>query len=271
MQTIHHAPLADTNARLVGYLHDPADEYITKNVRPCVIVCPGGGYEILASHEAEPVAMRFYTAGYQVFVLYYSVLKGEQPATPPLGLTPLREASAAVMAVRENAAQWRIDPDKIAVCGFSAGGHLAGSIGVLWDEPELKAVQDTKNGANRPDAMILCYPVILMEEFRHQGSTKNLTGNIDVSFFSLERHVRADTPPAFLWHTADDESVPVENSLQFACALQKAGVSFESHIFAHGPHGLGLCDDPQEDGRLSPHCAAWMPLCIEWLNGLFEN
>lgn len=267
MRTVTPLLPLGTQATLTGYLHDEMHLIPGRNARPCVLICPGGGYRMLAPREADPPAFAFFGRGYNVFVLTYTV---GDPGQPALGMTPLRELSAAMMLLRENSAAFWIAPDKIAVCGFSAGGHLCGSLGVLWNAPELRAVMDTKNGQNRPNAMILCYPVISAGEHAHRESFRALTGDspVDNQLFSLETQVTAQTAPTFLWHTADDASVPVENSLLMAGALARHGVPFECHIFQSGAHGLSMCN--VEVNSVNPHCGHWFPLCVEWLNGLFD-
>lgn len=267
MKTINCSPSPNSKARLVGYLHDDEPEEMpVHNQRPCVIVCPGGGYEFLSAREADPPAFAFFSKGYNVFILYYSLCKDAQ------NMQPLIDLSLSVMKIRENCKEWHIISSQIAVIGFSAGAHVAGSLGTMWNNPALKEKIDTKCGSNRPNAMILCYPVITGGEFAHRGSFQWLTGspveNEDCRFFSLENHVDSDTPPAFLWHTADDGCVPVENTLMFAAALQRSHIPFECHIYPSGDHGLSMCN--AEVNTKSPHCATWFPLCAEWLGELFH-
>lgn len=261
MQIVHANLFPSSEAKLTGYLHEPGDVHIQRNIRPCVLIFPGGGYRILASHESEPVATRFYAEGYQAFTLSYSTCRGE-----PLRDLPLREAAAAMAVLREHAAEWRIDPHKIAVCGFSAGGHLAASLGVHWNSGRIP--QADRESA-KPNALILCYPVITAEAQARSESIQNLVGkDEDPAPFQLERHVGPDTPPVFLWHTADDPSVPVNHSLLFLSKLQQHRISFESHIYAHGPHGLSLAT--AETTRTDDHIATWFPLCAQWLGQLFS-
>ena len=151
--------------------------------------------------------------------------------------------------------------------GFSAGGHLAASLGVLWDHPSLGC----PNGENRPNALILCYPVITSGEFAHRQSLENVSGEEDPAkqtFWSLETHVSDRTPPAFLWHTYEDDAVPVENSLLFVSALRRAGVPCEFHLFEKGVHGLSLCN--AEVATPMPPTAPWMGLCLTWLSNRFS-
>jgi len=189
---------------------------------------------------------------------------------------PLLDVSRAMCIIRENSDNWKVDKDKIAVCGFSAGGHLAASLGVHYDKPYLDAAGIIL-GENRPSAMILAYPVITMKEFAHKGSRDNLLGpNPDealINEMSLETQVSEKTPPAFIWHTVEDKSVPVENSLLFASALQKHKVPFELHVYPYGPHGLSLANKETDNGNkgIYPHVSGWINLCIEWLDGIFSE
>lgn len=262
MQIIQMNPLSGSGARLTGYLHERIDDPRCPDMRPCVVICPGGGYAHVSPREGEPVAMRFFTAGCQAFVLTYTVFDTQGPAAQPLGLLPLRELAAAVAVVRAHSGEWHVDPGQVTVCGFSAGGHLAASLGTLWNHERLAAQ------ASRPDALVLCYPVITSGPFGHRGSLDHLAGSDPAlrALFSLENQVCAQTPPTFLWHTADDSAVPVQNSLLFQNALLAAGVPFESHVFASGAHGLSLCNE--EVGTPNPACAPWMDLCLTWLRGV---
>ena len=249
-------------APLTGYLHDTSGE-IQRPCRPAVIICPGGGYQFLSDREKEPPAMALFAQGYQVFVLEYAV------GAAAAGLRPLSQLSRAVALVRERAVNWQVNPAAIAVMGFSAGGHLAASLGVHWDSERLSARCGAGAGRNRPDAMVLCYPVIVAGRFAHQGSLDLVSGGDREleDFFSLERHVKANTPPAFIWHTADDQAVPVQNALRMAAALLAAGVKTELHIFESGAHGLSVCN--QEVGAPNPDCAPWLPMCVRFLNRRF--
>jgi acetyl esterase/lipase len=226
--------------------------------RGAVVVVPGGGYGGRADHEREPIARRFNEAGFHAFVLDYRVAPHRNPE-------PLNDAARAVRIVRNRAAEWRVKPDKIAVLGFSAGGHLTASLGVFFDSGEAGSSDPVARESSRPDALVLCYPVISSGKFGHQGSFDNLLGPessaAEREAMSLEKHVRKDTPPAFLWSTSDDEAVPVENSLLFATALRAQGIPFEMHVYPHGPHGMGLAEK-------DPHVGTWPELCAEWLKGM---
>lgn len=236
---------------------------LKQSPRRAVIVCPGGAYSGLADHEADPVAQRFLAAGIAAFVLRYGVGEGAKDHAP------LCQIALAIKHIRENAAHYNIDPDHIYTCGFSAGGHLAGSAGVFWDHPAVKAVLgDAPAGINRPNGMILCYPVISAGEFGHKGSFYKLCGSkeatqAELDRFSLELHVNETTPPAFIWHTWDDNGVPIQNSFLMAEALTRAKVPVELHVYPHGHHGLGLCTD--QSSRGAAHCKGWIDLAINWV------
>lgn len=233
---------------------------------PAVLICPGGGYEHVSPRESEPVARVFFDAGYNTFILTYSIL------AEAAQFRPLCQLASAIADIRKNSIPWNTIPDKIAVCGFSAGGHLAASLGVLYHEPEfLKAFSREEN--IRPDAMILCYPVILADEFAHVGSISRVSGCEEgtpgYQWFGLAQHVDAATPPTFLWHTAEDGCVPVENSLKMAGALSAAKVPFELHVFPKGGHGMSVCTE--EVGTPSDYNARWTGWCVRWLKELWQH
>lgn len=203
--------------------------------RPAALILPGGGYEHLSQRESEPVALRFAARGWAAFVLEYSVA----PARFPV---PLQEAALAMRYIRQHAGELEIDPGMVAVVGFSAGGHLAGLLGTIWDDPQLA---DLAGGVSlRPDALGLCYPVAVAWGRTHQGSFDNLTGNDPelAGALSLDKLVRGDMPPVFLWATRNDGSVPCRNSLILAQSLEEAGVDFSLHLYRRGKHGLATAD-----------------------------
>ena len=263
--------LSDSNAVLTAYAIANSKEIQPDRRRPGVLICPGGGYSFTSAREAEPVALQFVAAGISAFVLDYSVAPARYPAQ-------LLEASAAMALMRRRAGEWNLNPDMLAVCGFSAGGHLAASLGTLWNEPFLPEALGTAPGENRPNAMVLCYPVITAGEMAHRGSFDCLLGENasleQLRALSLETRVTPQTPPAFLWHTYNDPAVPVENTLLMAQALRRAGVEFDLHIYRDGVHGLSLCSgdtaragDPQ---LINPHAQTWMGLCAQWMRDLFD-
>lgn len=230
--------------------------------RPAVIICPGGGYSGTCDREAEPVAVRFAALGFHSFVLRYSCIPHRYP-------TALLELAAAVAKVRAHADEWHVDPKRIFVLGFSAGGHLAASLGVGWNqEPVSRLPWDTQQ--MRPDGMILCYPVITSGRFANRGSFDNLLGAeatpAMLESVSLEKRVSADTVPAFIWHTCDDGCVPVENALMMAAALQEYKIPLELHIYPHGEHGLSLAND--QAGRDVPACQEWPERAADWARAL---
>lgn len=203
--------------------------------RPALLILPGGAYAYCSQRESEPVALRFAAMGYAVFALAYSCA----PITYP---TALREAAMAMRYIRTHAEEYEADPQHVAALGFSAGGHLCGTLGTLYDAPELGDIGPAEQ--LRPDALVLCYPVAVSHGRTHAESFANLCGG-DAALaarLSLDALVRPDMPPVFLWHTRDDEAVPCRNSLALALALEAAGVDFALHIYRHGPHGLSTAD-----------------------------
>ena len=260
--------LPDT--RLVTYILDHADN-IKIDKRPLVLLCPGGGYQYTSEREAEIFAMQFLAMGYHAAVLRYSCA----PARYPVALT---ELAAAVLLIRENAEKWHVNPNQIIVQGCSAGGHLAASLGVFWQEnflAEALGLQAEQKELLRPDGMILCYPVITSGEFAHRGSFENLLGEHEAELaakMSLENQVTDKTPPAFIWHTFTDGSVPVENSLMFVSALRKAGVSTEFHMYPCGGHGLGLANRlsmSASGSGIQEECTSWISLVHTWMESRY--
>jgi len=223
-----------------------------------VIVCPGGGYGKRAPHEGDPVARMFNGAGISAFVLHYRIAPHRHPV-------PLLDAQRAIRLVRQRAEAWRIRPDRIALLGFSAGGHLAATASTHFDAGDPQADDPVDRESSRPDASILCYAVISFLEFGHVGSMKNLLGEDPPADLrqdlSNELRITPETPPAFLWHTGEDLGVPVQNSLQYAAALREHGVPYSLHVFPQGRHGLGLAAE-------TPGACQWPSLCTAWLKSL---
>lgn len=218
-----------------AYLHDEDDKD-----RDCMLVVPGGGYCMCAPHEGEPVALKFYEMGMNAFVLTYTT---DITMSVPLGKQPLNDISRTVRSIRKREDEFHIKNKKLIICGFSAGAHLCGTLAVHYDDvkdndPSLDAV------SNRPDGVILSYPVITTGQYTHIYSVYALCGfkpsEEDLEYFSIEKNVSADTPSCFLWQTATDDLVPVENSYLMAEALKKNGVRFAHYVYPEGWHGLGL-------------------------------
>jgi acetyl esterase/lipase len=225
---------------------------------PAVVVCPGGGYRALAAnHEGRQVASYLNSLGVAAFVLRYRL--GPRYHHP----IELGDAQRAIRLVRSHQADWRIDPSRIGIMGFSAGGHLAMTASTRFDAGNAGAADALDRVSSRPDFAVLGYPVISMtEEWTHKGSRTNLLGdNPDPELakaLSGERAVTRDTPPTFLFQTNEDATVPAENAVYYYLALRKAGIPAELHIFEKGAHGVGLAND---DAALSE----WSKLLANWL------
>ena len=238
---------------LTVYLPEKKDSFLT-----AVIICPGGGYAGLAmEHEGSAVAKTFNEKGVAAFVLKYRL-----PADSTVNnkeIVPLQDAERAIQLVREKAKEWNINPDKIGIMGFSAGGHLASTLGTHYN---MIVIDNLKNINLRPDFMILVYPVIsFADSLAHMGSRENLIGknaNAEkIKLYSNELQVTTQTPPAFLIHAGDDKTVKVENSILFFEALQKNKVPSEMHIYEKGGHGFGLHNSTTKD--------EWFDTAINWM------
>ncbi len=240
----------------------------TKVRRGAVILCPGGGYMMLSRTEGEAMAPAFASLGYDAFVLHYRT--GERAVWP----NPLIDLAQAVAYVRAHAGDWNIDPDKIAVCGFSAGGHLCAMLGTRWHEAEIQALVGLTAEEIRPNALILGYPAL---NLRIAGSTRIselLAGENDVAATLDETDslafVTENTPPTFLWSIFDDGAVPVELGLRFCDRLAACEVPFELHTFFSGEHACSLGTAATAFGGTEyPHLAHWFTLCGEWLKAQF--
>ena len=263
-------PEGAPGATATGQGHEPSITiYLpeaAKATGTAIVVCPGGGYGGLAiDHEGEQIAQWLISQGIAAFVLQYR-------HAPLYGHPyPLLDAQRAVRTVRAGAEAWGLKPDRIGILGFSAGGHLTASTGILHEGGDESAADPIARASARPDFMVPVYPVITMQDdFTHQGSRKNLLGeNPDpalVERYSLERQVTAQTPPTFLVHTTDDQAVPVENAVNLYLALHKAGVPVEMHVYEKGVHGLGL-------GGGDAAFATWPGHLLDWLRvrGLLVN
>ena len=251
---------------LYTYFLDSSIEMRPNEKRPVILMCPGGGYEMTSDREAEPMAMQFLAMGYHVAVLRYSVCPVRYPAA-------LLQVAESVLYLKEHADEYHIDPEKIVVQGCSAGGHLAANYGIAWNSPFLTKLRGMENDPERlrVDGLLLCYPVITSGEKAHEESFRNLLGEQyeeKKEELSLENQVTPDTPPTFLWHTATDETVPVENSLYFFQACLQQGVSAELHIYPVGGHGLSLANEEtcRANGiGVQKECQSWIGLAQTWL------
>jgi acetyl esterase/lipase len=244
-----HEPAAKESPNLVPFpLKDGTP-------RAAVIVCPGGGYGVRAAHEGEPVALWLNSLGIAAFVCHYRVAPFRHPV-------PLGDAQRAVRLVRARAAEWHVDPARIGMLGFSAGGHLA-CAAANFGEDAREHADPIERQASRLQACIACYPVISYGEHGHRGSFANLLGEgadpAVAQRLSLETSVTAGNPPTFIWHTADDAAVSVQNPLLYAAALARQRVPVSLHVYPRGPHGLGLAQEFAGMAR------GWTGACAEWL------
>lgn len=236
---------------------------------PCMLICPGGAYEFCSKREEEPVAFQFLPEGYNVFVLDYSVAPYRFP-------TQLCEVAAAMELIYKNAEIWHCDTSRIAIMGFSAGGHLAAHYTNAYAWPEVRAVFPESKKVN---ASVLCYPVISADpRVAHLGSFHNLLGHEnlsaeDVERFSCQNQVTEQTPPTFLWHTAPDDCVPVANSLLYAQSLAAHGNKFALHIYPEGWHGMATVDAQTNDPMPSDvrHAHDWLDAVKKWLSIVFAE
>jgi len=251
------------------YLIEPSAEF-KYNERPLILLCPGGGYEFVSDREAEILALQFMAMGYHTAVLRYSVA----PAVFP---TALMELAKAMSLIKVNSADWHVKADQIVVLGCSAGGHLAASLGVFWNDKELDIAGRLalRPSDIQPAGLILCYPVITSGEYAHRGSFDALLKGIQTEELldkvSLEKQVSEDVPPVFIWHTFTDGLVPVENSLRFVSALKAANVSTEFHMYSVGGHGLSIAKESARTpmwNEVQPECQNWVVMAETWLNGL---
>ncbi|MCR4706435.1 MAG: alpha/beta hydrolase [Clostridiales bacterium] len=253
------------------YIPEVSEEIDAEIRRPAVIICPGGAYRFLSHRESEPVALDFAAHGFNAFVVWYRV-------TPFTWPKPQWDTAAAVQWVRTHAEELHVHPDQIALLGFSAGAHCACSVAENWQNPDLWADAALLPEHIRPNALILAYPVITAGEYTHRESLVHLSGTEDVSVhdaYSLEKHVTAAMPPTFLWHTWQDELVPVENSFLLASALRKNGVLTEMHIYPYGSHGSSLCR-PETSGAVNPclnlpDSANWTKDARRFLKSVFRQ
>lgn len=257
----------DEKVYLDAYVANAMDGF----TRSAVLVLPGGGYGGIAEREGEPIAEAFRPYGFNAFVLNYSVARRRPyPAQ-------LVEVSLAIKHIKDNADRYGIDKDKVFVVGFSAGGHLAGSIATMWHRKEVYAEAPMPYGYNKPTGAILCYPVVNgIESAAHIGSFKNLlcTDNPteeQLKYASVDLAVDENTAPIFMMHTSNDELVNVKNSLLLATALRNAEKQFELHIYPDAPHGVALGNEITECGNKkwnNPEIAKWVSQAAAWTKNL---
>jgi acetyl esterase/lipase len=225
-----------------------------------MLICPGGGYGSLSSREGAPYAQWLNQQGIAAFVLQYRL--GSSGYRHP---RMLEDVARAMRLVRFHAAEWKLDPKRLGIIGSSAGGHLASTLLTHFDAGQTDAADPVDRVSCRPDLGVLCYPVITMGDKTHRGSRENLLGKNPspalIGELSNELRVTGETPPCFIFHTSDDTTVPVENSLEFAAALRRAGVPFELHIYQHGSHGIALGAASQDPAQMHP----WTRECQRWL------
>lgn len=300
----------ERNAYFITYLIENSEEFQNGIARPLIIICPGGGYSYLSEREAEPIARAYLAAGYQAIVLHYGI---DQHAVMP---GPLHDIAQTVAYAREHSKEWQVNPDQIFVCGFSAGAHVAASLGVFWKNRELLPDYADQPELIRPNGMILCYPVLdlhsssthldigckpgddinkielsqkhpkmplnkifIMDEkeqryfanFEHAMNAYIFGGEYteeQEDFYSLQNQVSSDTPPAFIWHTAEDGLILPANSLKFANKLDEFHIPYELHIFGNGGHGTALSTLVTANDRYqwNPASMGWMELAIAWID-----
>lgn len=255
------------NPDLTTYIIDYSASFFYTE-RPMVLICPGGGYNHLSAREGEMLALQFNAMGYHAAVLHYSVA----PAVYPVQLLEIAKAMATI---RKNAGEWHVDTNKILVQGSSAGGHLAACLGCFWKKDWLvKRAAGGNAELLRPNGMILNYPVITSGEFAHRGSFQMLLGDrYDelLEEMSLENQVSEDTPKTFIWHTYEDATVPMENSLLFVQALRQKKIPAEFHLYPKGGHGLGLGNKLtcSESGKeIQPEVTTWITLAGTFIENL---
>ena len=251
-----------------------------QKARKAIVVCPGGAYCEVSDREAIPVALKFLPHGFNAFILTYSTVNS------PDGITdkksghpkPLLELSKTIAHIRKNAEKYNIDPEKIVVIGFSAGGHLAASAATLWHHDFVVQAAGINYGENKPNAAILCYPVIT--SYRIYANTYSLDNLLcdsknpekDNAFYSLENQVSDKTCPCFIWHTADDKAVPVRNALSFAQSLTDNAIPTELHIYPNGIHGFSVADESvyEELPQGAAHASSWVDLCARWAEYILD-
>ena len=256
------------------YLETFVAEKTKKFIRRPLLIIPGGGYRFVSmDREGEPVALAFLPHGYNCFVLRYSVNgEGNFPSQ-------LIQVAKAIKHIKDNAEEYGVDPDQLLVLGFSAGGHLAASAGVLWKLPEVYAQVDMSYGYNKPTGVMLMYPVISPKFEKHFASFQNLLGNNEptqeqLQSVAIEEQVDTDSSPAFILHTANDRTVDVRNSLMLATVYAERGIPFELHVYPEGEHGISVANAITSGGnsRLENEAISeWVRHAAVWADNLCKN
>ncbi|MFD1319098.1 alpha/beta hydrolase [Loigolactobacillus zhaoyuanensis] len=251
-------------AYLRAYIREP-DTNTGQEVYPAVIIVPGGGYTHIPEAQAETLALAFAARGFQAFYLRYHFTAEKSPLLPQ----PMFDLAAAISQIRQHAHQWHLDPNKITAAGFSVGGHIVSVYNGSWQSEPLQAVAPTAE--LKLNAAILGYPVIRLDAGWPPTAEKLAALTSQPEKLAADQLVNAACAPTFIWHTADDPLVPVQNSLLYINALAQHKVPFDAHIFHHGPHGLALADpqtawQPDAD---QPHVAHWLDLAVEWLHEIW--
>lgn len=250
---------------ITAYLHTDDQAH------PAMLVVPGGGYAMVSPTEGEIVAKKFYHAGYQAFVLTYTTNMFRLKA---LEKQPLKDVSRAVCHIRKHADELRIKDGLVVCCGFSAGAHVVGSLAVHYHDEDLKHAPYGQI-SNRPDAILLCYPVITTGAKAHRDSFELLLGpdpsEEQLTWASLEKQVTPDTPPAFLWQTLTDELVPVDNSILYAKACRENSVPCELHLFMSGAHGMSLADEDWASNNLGENSLYTMMQQWQTMKSMYEQ
>ena len=283
---------------LTTYILSDSTEMLNGKKRPAVLICPGGAYLGCSDREAEPVALRFAAMGYHAFVLRYSTYNngkglapifGDLPVNPTsVHPAPMRDIGKAFLTIHAHADEWLVDVDQIAICGFSAGAHNCAMYSVYWNQPINTEFFGEPAIKFKPSAAILGYGISdyhLMFGENKERTVQEISATIGIAFMGTKSpskelldtvspvlHVTENTPPTFLWSTASDDLVPVENTTRMANALAQAGVPFEVHIFETGPHGLSLADQSSASSQfeLNVDVAQWVGLAEAWLKKRFS-
>lgn len=276
--TVELNPERDVTLEVSAYDRPSSEEQPTslEDPRAAVIICPGGGYEFLSQREADPVAAAFLAEGFNAFVLRYSILEYA------VGMNPVLDAARAVRWVRAHADELGVDPGRVAVLGFSAGGHVTAMLGTAWHDGELVAAENAEYGrlvsagvesnrglsgfSSRPDAIVACYAVFSLDWVEEDGMGDRL------DFADTIAAVSPQTPPTFLWTTNGDDIVPPSQSMRFATALAEQGVDYEYHHYTRGPHGLSTATPVANADRdsLPENARTWLPMAFSWLRATWQ-